>query len=157
MKNYFQEKQSFTQWWLWVLLFSIAALLMGRLLQGYFFEAQPPEDMIQLLLLWVFMIVLIVFFRFTTLKTKLTEQGIELDYGPFIYRKFGWEDIEAAQVVDYGFVGGWGMRYSFSYGWVYNVKGSKGLALKFKNGRKRLIGTQRPEELREAVQAALQS
>lgn len=57
-------------------------------------------------------------------------------------------------MVDYGFIGGWGIRYSFRYGWAYNVKGTKGLALEFKDGAKRLVGTQQPAELRAAIEEA---
>jgi len=45
-----------------------------------------------------------------------------------------------------GEYGGWGFRYG-----AYNIKGSQGLQLKFKNGKMLLIGTQRPEELQKVL------
>jgi hypothetical protein len=50
--------------------------------------------------------------------------------------------------------GGWGIRYG-SKGKAYNVSGSRGVRLELSNGKRLLIGSQRPEELSEAVAAAL--
>ena len=38
---------------------------------------------------------------------------------------------------------------------VYNVKGTKGLALLLKNGKKIVLGTQRPEELEHILRRIL--
>lgn len=64
-----------------------------------------------------------------------------------------WEDVKQAKVVDYGFVGGWGIRFGTEYGTVYNIKGKKGLAIELNNGKKFLIGTQKEEELNEVLQS----
>tara|TARA_R110000868_G_scaffold356319_1_gene617853 strand:+ start:624 stop:761 length:138 start_codon:yes stop_codon:yes gene_type:complete len=37
------------------------------------------------------------------------------------------------------------------HGMVYNVKGNKGLALHFTNGKKVVLGTQKPEELEKII------
>ncbi|MHC4187375.1 MAG: hypothetical protein ACYSRQ_04200 [Planctomycetota bacterium] len=48
--------------------------------------------------------------------------------------------------------GGWGIRYGFGEsGKAYNVKGNQGLQLVFENGKRLLIGTQKPKRLLEAV------
>ena len=52
-----------------------------------------------------------------------------------------------AEIVNYGFVGGWGIRLWTKYGTVYNMRGNKGLAIALTDGNKFLIGTQKPEEL----------
>jgi hypothetical protein len=46
--------------------------------------------------------------------------------------------------------GGWGLRFGVS-GKAYNISGNKGLQLELTNNKKLLIGTQKPEELSEAL------
>lgn len=87
------------------------------------------------------------------LRTRIDETGIAMHYYPFLKRKWSWGQLKSAEVLDYGFVGGWGIRLWTNYGTVYNVRGSKGLALKFSNGKKILIGTQKPEELTAILRA----
>lgn len=62
------------------------------------------------------------------------------------------KDIKSAKVVNYGFVGGWGIRLWTAYGTVYNIKGNKGLAIELFNGEKFLIGTQKENELKIIVE-----
>ena len=50
--------------------------------------------------------------------------------------------------------GGWGIRYGFGAGWVWNVSGNMGVQLELDNGRKVLIGSQRPAELKDALDRA---
>ena len=47
--------------------------------------------------------------------------------------------------------GGWGIRCSFGKGKAYNVSGNKGVQLVFKSGKRLLIGSQRADELEEAL------
>ena len=53
--------------------------------------------------------------------------------------------------MNYGCVGGWGIRLWTKYGTIYNIKGNKGLAVKLLSGKKFLIGTQKGNELSEIV------
>jgi hypothetical protein len=72
----------------------------------------------------------------------------------------GWniplERVENAEVVrvnplrDFG---GWGYRASRKFGWVYNVWGEHAVLITLTDGRKRTVGTQRPNELAAAVLA----
>jgi TATA-box binding protein (TBP) (component of TFIID and TFIIIB) len=39
------------------------------------------------------------------------------------------------------------LRYSVNHGKAYNVSGNQGVQLFFTNGKKLLIGTQKPEEI----------
>lgn len=89
---------------------------------------------------------------FTKLKTSYNDTGIELTYFPLIIKKkiIPWSDVEYAYVRQYAPIreyGGWGLRYG-KKGKAYNTKGNMGLQLEMKNGKKLLIGTQKPEELR---------
>ncbi|MGB5272717.1 MAG: hypothetical protein WBN39_01570, partial [Flavobacteriaceae bacterium] len=69
-------------------------------------------------------------------------------------KQFKWEDIDKAEIIKYRFVG-FGIRLSFKYGTVYNIKGNLGMALHLKDGKKYLIGTQKPEELQKAIASFL--
>lgn len=53
--------------------------------------------------------------------------------------------------MNYGFVGGWGVRLWTAFGTVYNVRGKMGLAIKLKDGTKFLIGTQKEMELKSVI------
>ena len=55
--------------------------------------------------------------------------------------------MKTYQIVDYGFVGGWGIRMGTKYGTVYNTRGKTGLALTLLNGTRYCIGTQKEGEL----------
>jgi TATA-box binding protein (TBP) (component of TFIID and TFIIIB) len=46
--------------------------------------------------------------------------------------------------------GGWGIKYGRK-GKAYNVSGNRGVQLVFKDGKQLLIGSQRAEELAEAI------
>jgi hypothetical protein len=67
---------------------------------------------------------------------------------PFVKKTIYWRDVEKAEVINYGWVGGWGLRKSRKYGTVYNTSGSKGLHLVLKNGKQMVIGTQKEKELK---------
>lgn len=101
-------------------------------------------------------LVLLVFSR---LETQVLDEGIALSYLPFLKRRvYHWDELQSAEIRKYNPIrdyGGWGWRRGWGKkGWVYNVSGNKGLQLVFKDGRRILIGTQRPDELEQAVQMA---
>ena len=136
MSSYiFKESQKFTQWWIWIFLLGIGTLLF------YVQSNLGPIILIAVSMLFLFM----------RLDTRVDERGISFKFFPFVKKEFMWSEISSARVVDYGFVGGWGIRLYTSYGTVYNVKGSKGLAIELKNGKKFCLGTQRPEELQNML------
>ena len=55
-------------------------------------------------------------------------------------------------VLEYG---GWGVRYTpFGRGWAYNVSGNRGVQLVMSSGRRALVGSQRPDDLAGAINAA---
>ena len=132
---YFKEVQKFTQWWIWVPLLGLGILLF------YIQSNLGPIILIAISLLFLFM----------RLITRVDESGIRYHFFPFVKKEYTWREIVSARVIDYGFVGGWGIRLFTSYGTVYNVKGSKGLAVELKDGRKFCLGTQRPEELQKII------
>ena len=103
-----------------------------------------------LLISAVFPIAIVGFFYSLTLSTTVNAQGIQLRYTPLTSTKLAWNDIQAAEVILYRFVG-YGIKVSPTYGTVYNAKGNTGLLLHKKSGEKFLLGTQQSEQLAQAV------
>ena len=87
-----------------------------------------------------------------SLHTEIDEKEIRFKMFPFVNKTVSWDSIKSAEVINYGFVGGWGIRLFTKYGTVYNVSGKIGLALQLKNGKKLVIGTQKEDQLKQIVQ-----
>ena len=70
------------------------------------------------------------------------------------FKHYPWEMISKAEVRKYNPItefGGWGYRWGFG-GTAVNISGNMGLQLDLSNGKKLLIGTQGPDELRSVLQ-----
>ena len=150
MNIVFKETQKFSQWWLWLILIGIGILpILGiykQLIIGEKFGDKPMSDL-GLIIFTVFVFSLIAMFWFMQLKTEIDQNGISMHFFPLVKKRVNWKEIKNAEIVNYGFVGGWGIRLWTKYGTVYNMKGNKGLAIALTDGNKFLIGTQKPEEL----------
>jgi hypothetical protein len=154
MKNIFYERQKFNQWWLWGILLSVFTpicysvvngLIHGSLTMEVFEKSNPIMPFFIVLLI-------IILFVLVTLTTKIDSTGIKMNFYPLSRKKVLWSEIDSVKVVNYGFIGGWGIRIGSPFGTVYNIKGKMGLAIKLKNGNKFLIGTQKEEELKKVVE-----
>lgn len=150
MNIVFKETQKFSQWWLWLILIGIGILpILGiykQLIIGEKFGDKPMSDL-GLIIFVVFVFSLIAMFWFVQLKTEIDQNEIRMHFFPLVKKRVNWKEIKNAEIVNYGFVGGWGIRLWTKYGTVYNMKGNKGLAIALTDGKKFLIGTQKPEEL----------
>ncbi len=154
MKPLFTEKQKFTQWWLWLLLLGIGMIPTTGIYKQFFLSEEfgsKPMSNVGLILFSIFVYLLIAFFYFLELKTKITSEEISFTFFPLASKKVKWEDISEAKIVNYGFVGGWGVRLWTPFGTVYNTKGKIGLAIEMKNSSKFLIGTQKETELKNVL------
>jgi len=154
MKIEFKEEQKFTQWWLWIILIGIGLLpifgVYKQLIIGEKFGSKPMSD-IGLIFFAIFIFSLIALFLFMRLKTVIDKTGIKMSFFPFVKKKVNWNEIKSVKIVNYGFIGGWGIRLWTKYGTVYNTKGEIGLAIELNNGKKFLIGTQKETELNKIV------
>jgi hypothetical protein len=91
------------------------------------------------------------------LRTEVRPDGLYLRLVPITRQhRFSWSEIESAEacryrpILDYG---GWGVRFGRG-GRAYNVYGDRGVQLVFADGRRLLVGSQRPDELAAAIAAA---
>lgn len=150
MNPLFDEKQRFTQWWLYAGIVPVLVLEVVTLSK----EAQVWYDWWPLLL----SIAIFSLFLLVSMRTVITDEAITVYYFPLLLkpRTFSWADIDKAYVRQYSPIseyGGWGIKGMGSkYGKAYNVKGNQGLQLELKNGQKLLIGTQRMQELDQLLQ-----
>lgn len=159
-KVLFSEQQRFTQWWLWALLLVVFLAPFYGLYQELQ-KSEPFADAATSTGLIISLVVLIpvtALFLFLKLETRITREGIAVKFFPFHFkfRQFAWSDLQEIYVKQYSPIydfGGWGLRYSLSgAGKAYNVSGDQGIQLVFKNGKKLLICTNKPEAAARALE-----
>ena len=109
-------------------------------------------------------IAIVVLFLLTNLETEVRSDALYVRLFPFHihYRKFAKEDLSECYARTYKPIreyGGWGIRCGFrkGSGKAYNMKGNQGAQLVFKNGKRLLIGSQKPDELAEAINSIMKS
>ena len=157
MKIEFKEQQKFTQWWLWMILLGIGIIpifgIYKQLILKEKFGDKPMSDL-GIIIFSAFVFGLIALFWFIKLKTQIDHNEIRMNFYPFVKKRITWNEIKSTQIINYGFVGGWGIRLWTKYGTIYNIKGNKGLAIELTNGEKLLIGTQKELELKTCIETA---
>uniref|UniRef100_UPI00404B88B0 hypothetical protein n=1 Tax=Gelidibacter sp. TaxID=2018083 RepID=UPI00404B88B0 len=150
----FTEKQKFTQWWVWMIVLAMSSIAVAGFVQQIIlkkpFGDNPMSDT-GVIVFVVFITLFFCLFVFMKLNTAIDRSGIKMHFVPFVKKDVKWEDVKSVRVVNYGFVGGWGIRFGSSYGTIYNVKGKMGLAIELKNDKKFLIGTQKPQEIQNVI------
>lgn len=154
MKTEFKEEQKFTQWWLWLILIGIGLLPIFGIYKQLILKEQWRDNSMSdagLILYTLFTFCLIAMFWLLKLKTEINDLEIQMKFFPFSKKRINWKEIKSVKIVNYGFVGGWGIRLWTKYGTVYNTQGNKGLAIELLSGRKFLIGTQKENELAETL------
>jgi len=91
------------------------------------------------------------------LLVEVREDGVHINFVPLVRRIILFGDIVNCEVRTYKPMreyGGWGIKYGRA-GKAYNVSGNRGVQLKLSSGKGLLIGSQRPEELAQAIQAGM--
>lgn len=153
MKTEFVELQRFNQWWLWVFISALILLplygIYKQLIVGEPWGNSPMPDY-GLFIFLAFTLGFALFFYYLELRTEIDSRGIRVRLRPIATQTFKWEQIEAVQLVRYGFVG-YGLRLMTKFGTVYNTRGHFGLAIITKDGGRFMIGTQKPEIVAKVV------
>lgn len=151
----FKEKQSFTIWWLYILLLGLNAILIygfyQQVIMGKPYGSQPASDTF-LIVFTLLMLLFTLFMLSLRLDTLINKEGIAVRFYPIHqkYKFYPWEEIESYELRTYQPIkeyGGWGIRRGVNKSRALNVKGNQGLQLVFKDGSKLLIGTQDAEQL----------
>lgn len=149
----YTENQRFKQTWMWVLLAVISVIPFFAYYDHYWASTPPdpakamsPLEMVIFSGLVYGVVAMIAVFR---LRTHIDENGILARFVPLTRRVASRENIASVAVINYGFVGGWGIRIGTKYGLVLNISGNKGLLITEKSGKTWVLGTQQPEALHE--------
>lgn len=143
----FNEKQALTKWLFVILLLPLCFLLYGLFQQTVFNKpfGDDPVDSATLTVLIALFALIIFFLRSIFLETQLTNDGISINFNPFLKKTYSWDDIENISLEKYSPMKdylGWGIR-SNSQGIAYTMKGNIGLRITLVNGDKILIGTKK--------------
>ena len=156
----FREIQRFKQWWIWILV------LIGPVFSWYGayqqlilkkpFGNNPTSDTGMFIIFIVVGILFPLFFLSIKLITEVRFDGVYMKYFPFhlSFRKITsphevkvYESHTYSAIKDYG---GYGIRFG-KKGKAYNVSGNRGIQFELLNGKKILIGTQKPEDFLRAM------
>ncbi len=156
----FYESQKFTQWWLWAIILSstlaVAGLLTKELVEQMNADApldRTPTPIAFIMISFAFIVGLIWLFTQLTLETKVDRNGVHYRFFPIIpsWKTISRGDIQYWDVKKY-FVLGYGIRFSWGIT-TLNVGGNRGLTLHCATHKKLRLGTQKPEELTQAMTA----
>ncbi|MDO9390599.1 MAG: hypothetical protein Q7U71_02375 [bacterium] len=155
----FTEEQRFGQIWLWLVLIGMDVAYFTMFFAQFFGPVPPrpsgPADLLGMGLGVLLCLGITALFVSLKLTTRVTNQGISVQFIP-LHRKpvmFPFSDIGQYSVRTYRPImeyGGWGIKRGPG-GLAYNVSGNKGLQLVLKDGKRILIGTQKPEQLKSAI------
>ena len=159
----YQEEQRFKQWWLWLIVYGVAALMWWALIQqvvlGQPWGTNPGPDWLIWLFWLLFGLGLPALFHATRLVVEVHPDQVMIRYWPFTIRRIAIVDIKQMEVRTYKPVqeyGGWGIKGWSSQRIAYNVSGNRGVELTLQDGRSVMIGSQQPEALALAIQTQLE-
>lgn len=156
----YYESQKFTQWWLWAIILSSTLLVAGVLfadfikpVKGLASDDRTPTPLWFIILCILAMFGLIWLFIKLTLEIKVDRVGLHYRFFPLIpsWKTISKSDIQHWEVQKY-FVLGYGIRFSWGMT-ILNVGGNRGLTLHYGGNKKLRLGTQKPEELTQAMTA----
>jgi hypothetical protein len=160
----FREHQRFKQFWLWAVILGMSLIFwVGFLYQvigGGSYGARPVSDIQLSVLAALIGLGLPYFFYSMSLTTEVLPGVLRVRFFPFHLKPVqvplhlirGFDKITYRPIADYG---GWGIRWGFK-GKAYNMSGNEGVKLYFYNKKPLLIGSQRADELFDAIIRAKQ-
>jgi len=155
-KILFEEEQKFVGTWTWYLLWAITGF---SVVPGLYILATMDKietGLISIGIALVVMIGVLIFHAIMRLKVTIDTSAIYYQFPPFVRteRKLDKSDIQAINVRKYQPIwefGGHGYRFRILSGRAMSVAGKDGLQLILSNGKRLLIGTQKPEELERTI------
>ena len=158
----YREEQNVSQWWVWVIVVVAAGLAWWAFVQqvilGHAFGGDPLPNWG----VWIFWAVIGIglpaMFFWLRLMLEVTTQEVLIRYRPVLRRSIALTEIESFEVRTYSPVreyGGWGIKGWSRRNVAYNARGNRGVQLTLRDGRRVMLGSQRPEELAAAIGAQL--
>ncbi|HFJ9426626.1 DUF6141 family protein [Bacillus cereus] len=161
----FREVQRPQQIWIWILILGIAILMWYGFIQQIIFDipfGDKPAPNGALIVLWLVFGIASPILMLGVLKLiiEVRGKGLYVRFVPFHfqYREYLLKDIRNYESITYSPLkrfGGWGICFNFKGEKVYNMNGKKGIELKLIYNSV-VIGTQKPDELKKALDSAKQ-
>jgi hypothetical protein len=139
----YEEEQAFDQIWLWAIMgIELLIVMVPLILTGQSW--------------WTFLVAVgaivlgMALLGSIKLTTRIDSTGVHYRMKVFHWKEqtIPWEEIDQIYVRKYspiGEYGGWGIRYGRG-GRAFNVRGNYGIQVVKKNGKRILLGTQKPDE-----------
>ncbi len=155
----FEERQSPAAWMRALVLSIPLAPLYGvvrQIVQGQPFGTKPMSNT-GLALLAAGSTAMSIALWNLKLVTEVRPGEVRIRFWPFARRRIPANEIVFYEARTYSPIreyGGWGVRYGFGRGMAYSMSGNRGVQLELTDGKRVLIGSQRPEELAAALGAA---
>ncbi|UYX50035.1 DUF6141 family protein [Bacillus thuringiensis] len=159
----FREVQRPQQIWAWILILGIAALMWYGFIQQIILDTpfgDKPAPNGVLIALWLFFGIAFPVLMLGVLKLiiEVREKGLYVRFVPFHfqYKQYLFKNIRHYESITYSPLkrfGGWGIRFNLKGEKAYNMNGKKGIELKLKYNTV-IIGTQKPDELKKALDSA---
>jgi hypothetical protein len=158
----YHEEQRFRQWWVWLAVVAVAALawwtLIQQILRGRPF-GDSPVPVWGAWLVWLLVGVgLPTLFLGLKMVTDVTSGQVVIRYRPLSRRVIRLDEIEQVTARTYAAIkeyGGWGIKGWSRRNIAYNVSGYRGAQLVLKDGRRVMLGSQRPDELAQVIETQL--
>lgn len=150
----FKERQSFRQWWLFLILGVVILVIFIQLFRKQAIFSEEEKIMLILFALVPGILVSILIFSLS-LNTRIDSSGIKVQWKPlsFLKKQYSWNEISQVYVRTYAPIreyGGWGLR-GFGVNKAWNVSGNTGIQIKTKSGNKFLVGTREPEQAKQVL------
>lgn len=159
----YREEQNFG-WWVYALLAVMAAVGIAAALWARPEEPAPPapndlalEIPLVLAVGMILPSVLVVGVLRMTTEVLPTELRVWFGWIPTYRKVIPVAEITSLEVVRYRPIrdcGGWGIRIGRDGERVLNARGDRGVRILLRDGTRLLIGSQRPDELARALEAA---
>ncbi|WP_372918752.1 hypothetical protein [Salegentibacter sp.] len=150
----FEERQSFRQWWLFLILGVVILVISIQLFRKQAIFSEQEKIMLIFFALVPGILVSLLIFSMS-LNTRIDSTGIKVKWKPlsFFKKQYSWNEISQVYVRTYAPIreyGGWGLR-GFGVNKAWNVSGNSGIQIKTKSGKKFLIGTREPEQAKQVL------
>jgi hypothetical protein len=118
----------------------------------------PAPNAVLFVTILILLLVLWVYLRLK-LEVWIDNRGIHYRFFPLEFKEklISFAEINRYEIRKYsplGDYGGWGKKRSLRWGRAYNISGNVGLQLYLNNGKKILFGTQKPQAMLYAMDAA---
>jgi len=157
---HYREVQRVTQLWIWIIVLVPTVIawwaFVQQVLLSRSFGTNPAPD-VAVVIIWVaFGLAFPLLILAVNLRTEVRSEVVRLRFFPFRSRTIPIGDIRECQARTYRPIGeycGWGIRWTPGHGCAYTIKGNRGVQLTLADGKRLLIGSDRPEQLAEAINA----